>query len=164
MSNQSTQLRTAGTREILDPHRNIEVVAELDGNWTSDDTRAAVERWLRTMWPTRLKPQLIACQSDLMAMGALAALESLATEIGDRTLRELPLLGCDGLRWFGRRMVDDGILAGTAVLPTTTERAVRLAAAFLKREEVPPAEVVLEPQPYPDEAVMLKALRSRHIA
>jgi ABC-type sugar transport system substrate-binding protein len=164
MSNQSAQRRTDGTREVLNAVPGIEIVGELDGNWSADDTRLVVTRWLKTIWPTRLRPDAIACQSDLMATGALAALKGLASEMGDPSLASVPMLGCDGLRSFGRRMVDEGTLVATAVLPTTAERAVRLAAAFLNRGEMPPPELVLEPQPYPDEATMVRSLRSRHIA
>ena len=164
MSNQSTLVRTAGTREALAKAEGIEIVGELDGNWSADDTTTAALRWLRTMWPTRLRPRVIACQSDVMASGALNALKVLSSELNDPSLLQVPLLGCDGLRSFGRRMVDEGIFAATTVLPTTTERAVRLAAAALDRGEMPPSEVVLEPQPYPDEATLLRALTPRQIA
>jgi ABC-type sugar transport system substrate-binding protein len=160
MTNQSSRLRAEGFRDVLRrPGVRIEVIGELDGNWSAQDAQQAVTRWLRVMRPTTLRPDAIVCQNDAMAGGVLDALTTLGAELADSALPRLPVLGADGLRAIGRHMVDAGLLAATIQVPTTTERALLLAQAFLERGERPPAQVVLTPEAYPDEQKMIRRWR-----
>jgi ABC-type sugar transport system substrate-binding protein len=156
MTNQSAGLRADAFRDAL-RGSGVEIIGELDGNWSGPDAGQAVLRWMRVMRPTTLRPQAIVCQSDAMAVGLLETLGAATAEGLD--LGRLPILGADGLRAIGRHLVDAGQLAATILLPITTERALHLAAAFLDRGERPPAEVVLTPTPYPDEATLVRRWR-----
>jgi ABC-type sugar transport system substrate-binding protein len=160
MTNQSSRLRAEAFRDLL--HRTgtgIDIIGELDGNWSATDARQALTRWLRVMRPTSLRPDAVVCQNDAMAGGVIEALKALSTELGDPAVARLPVFGADGLRAIGRHMVDAGLLAATVQVPTTTERALLLAQAFLERGERPPAQVVLTPEPYPDEQKMIRRWR-----
>jgi ABC-type sugar transport system substrate-binding protein len=160
MTNQSSKLRAEGFRGTVKRQATgIEIIGELDGNWSASDAQQAVTRWMRVMRPTSLRPQAIVCQSDAMATGVLDALKLLGAELGDPELLRLPVLGADGLRAIGRHMVDSGLLAATLLVPVTTERALLLADAFLQRGERPPAQVILTPEAYPDEATMIRRWR-----
>jgi ABC-type sugar transport system substrate-binding protein len=111
------------------------------------------------MRPTAVRPDVIVCQSDAMATGILEGLKSLAESVGEPNLVRVPVLGADGLRAIGRHMVDAGMLAATILLPITTERALQAAATYFDTGDLPPAEITLEPLPYPEEAVMVRRWR-----
>jgi ABC-type sugar transport system substrate-binding protein len=158
-ANQSAQRRAAGFREIMRrSNARIRIVAVLDGNWSAGDAARTVEEWLRKDVPARPRIDAVACQSDLMAAGALKALRQVGAELSDPALGLVRVLGIDGVPDVGRRMVDAGELAATVILPITTDRAIDLAHAFRSSGTLPPSEVVLEPRAYPDEAT-LRGLR-----
>jgi hypothetical protein len=73
-----------------------------------------------------------------------------ATALDRPDLRDVPVTGCDGLADVGRRMVDDGRLAATIVLPPPGRPAVELFVRGL-RTRVWPGEVRLVPSAYPQD-------------
>jgi len=160
MINQSAQLRSEG---LLDEVKRsgvpIDFVANLDGNWSAADTKTCVSQWLKTAVSSRHRIDAIVCQSDEMATGVLEVLRELGPEARPRLARRLPILGCDGLRGVGCRLVDEGQLAATTILPTTTEKSLQLCDAYFATGALPPAEVILPPLPYPDEATLVRLWR-----
>jgi ABC-type sugar transport system substrate-binding protein len=160
MTNQSAQLRSAGLlEEVRRSGVAIDFVANLDGNWSAADTRACVGQWLKTAVSSKQRIDAIVCQSDEMATGVLDAIRELRPDARGRFAQRLPILGCDGLRAAGCRLVDEGQLAGTTILPTTTEKALQLCDAYFATGAMPPAEVILPPVPYPDEGTLLRRWR-----
>jgi ABC-type sugar transport system substrate-binding protein len=159
MTNQSARLRAEAFRETLLRSTGLELIGELDGNWSPLAAQQAVTRWLQVMRPTALRPDVIVCQNDAMATGVLEALKAFAESTGDPQAARTPVIGSDGLRAIGRHLVDSGVLAATVLLPTAADRAVEAAAAFFATGERPPAEITLPPQPYPDEAAMVRRWR-----
>jgi ABC-type sugar transport system substrate-binding protein len=160
MTNQSARLRAEAFREALGRGGPaIEIVGDLDGNWSPEAARSALARWMQMMAPTRLRPEAIVCQSDAMATGVIAGLKVLAETLGEPALVRVPVLGSDGLRAVGRHLVDVGQLAATILLPITTERAMQVVAAYLDSGEVPPPEIVLTPTGYPAEAALAERTR-----
>ena len=158
-SNESAQRRGAGFREALvRAGTRIRIAASLEGHWSAADTAQTVADWLRKNVPAGQRVDAVACQSDLMATGAIQALREVAAALKDEKLGMVRVLGIDGLADAGRRMVDTGELAATVILPITTEKAVELAHEFRSKGALPPAEVVLAPRPYPDDAT-LRGLR-----
>jgi ABC-type sugar transport system substrate-binding protein len=154
----SAEARQAGFREALaTPGPAIDVVACLDGNWNAQDTQSVLTRWLQLMVPAKLRLDAIVCQSDFMAAGALEALRATAERLNNPGVARLPVLGCDGLISVGKKLVDDGRLAATVVVPTSSDRAVELVVAAFHGAPLP-AELLLEPRGYPDDA----ALARRH--
>jgi ribose transport system substrate-binding protein len=119
----------------------------LDGDWTEESGGRAVERWLRLRTSEGVRPALVGCQNDTMAVGAKKALEASKTR---PDLAQLPLTGCDGLVEGGRRLVDQRQLASTVVTPSNTGPAIDLLARFLSTQQPPPAELQLSPASYPE--------------
>jgi len=155
----SAEARQAGFREALAmPGPPIDVVACLDGNWSSQDTQSVLTRWLQLMVPANLRVDAIVCQSDFMAAGALEALRLTAERLNNPTVARLPVLGCDGLTSVGKKLVDDGRLAATVVVPTSSDKAVELVVAAYRGASLP-AEVLLEPRAYPDDAALMRQHR-----
>jgi len=159
MTNQSARLRAEAFHEALKRYPGLEIIGELDGNWSADGAQQAVTRWLEVMRPTPLRPDVIICQNDAMATGVLEALRGMAERAGEPDLARLPVIGADGLHAIGRHMVDIGKLAATTLLPITADRAMQAAAAFADAGDLPPAEIILPPSAYPDEATMVRRWR-----
>jgi ABC-type sugar transport system substrate-binding protein len=122
-------------------------VTTTDGAWTSEVGEAAVARWIRQQW-RKDTLSAIACQNDMMAVGARAALEKLASEAQYRCLKDIPVLGIDGSPALGQRMVDAGELAATVVMPPVSRNAIELLAQVLNGETAP-TFVTIKPTSYP---------------
>jgi ABC-type sugar transport system substrate-binding protein len=150
-SNDSAINRRKG---FLEASRGTDVHV-LEGDWNEESGYEALRDWFR-LGADRNKPLgAVVCQNDQMARGARRALVERAVETGDRALTEVPLLGCDGLPQEGQRMVTEGTLAGTVIMPPTTGRALDLLAAFW--EHGARADVVLLP---PDSHPPLSQIRT----
>ena len=118
----------------------------LDGDWTEASGERAIERWLRLKTSDGVRPDVLGCQNDAMAVGAGRALEASSAR---PDLARLPRTGCDGLLEGGRRLVDLRKLAATVITPSNTGPAVELVARALKAGHPAAAEVMLAPTSYP---------------
>jgi ABC-type sugar transport system substrate-binding protein len=145
--NQSTTQRANGLKQIIEGTA-VRLSDSIDGNWSVVDTDRAVGRWLRLLI-AHTQVDVVVCQNDAMAVGALQALRGAARELGRPALADIPVIGCDGLPQLGRRQVDEGQLAATVTLPMPGSVAVLLVADARERGVLPPAQVWLQPQPYP---------------
>jgi ABC-type sugar transport system substrate-binding protein len=159
-SSSSTHERFAATEQAL-KGSGIEAGGVVDGNWAEEDAAREVGRWLRLLAPVKDKRvDLIACQNDSMAQGALDAVDAVATSLQRPDLRDLPIVGADGLPDVGRKLVDQGRLAATIVLPSPAATAVQLLRRAFQGGGPPPPEVLLESSGYPDESVLAARVRS----
>jgi ABC-type sugar transport system substrate-binding protein len=148
-----TRYRTKGLLEELARAPGIKLNGyRVFGDWTAGSVRPAVDRWAelggRLDWI-----QAAGAQSDDMAL-ALAEL-----------LRErrssLPVIGVDGME-FGKRAVDEGVLAATVTQPLGVGHALRvfrdLASGASETGLIPDdGNILLAPESYP----ALEALRAR---
>jgi ribose transport system substrate-binding protein len=137
--------RTAGTVEVL-PGRNIELMS-LEAGWTRDEAEAAVRGWLSVAARANVKLDLVACHTDTIAIGAIAALRAVAAEQHLPELAKVRVVGCDGTPAVGRAMVADGRLAATVVLPRSAGPAVEIVAGVLAGRPRPAALVMLKGEP-----------------
>jgi len=122
---------------------------ELNGMWSAEKAREAVNRWLRS--PTRQDkwPDLVGCQNDEMGLGAREALAEAARELNRPALVEVPVTGGDGLPEGGQRWVAEKKLAATVIVPSTSRLAIDLLAeAWVSRQPMP-LKTVLKPSPFP---------------
>jgi len=111
---------------------------------------ATVERWLRL----RRDVDAIGCQNDAMAVGAGHALAA-ASSASDA--RWVPRTGVDGLPDGGQRLVREGSLAATIVVPSNTGPALRALAGFFRVRNPVPAETVLSPASFPEVSALFQA-------
>jgi ABC-type sugar transport system substrate-binding protein len=149
-SNSSAIDRNTGFRETL-AGLPIEVLVTLDGNWTDVDAERVLTNWLRIMLPTGLQLDMVVCQNDGMAAGVRRGLERLAGETQRPEVARVPLLGIDGLPDIGQKMVDEGALKATIVMPLTGAVAIEWVK-HAQNGRLPPAVIALPPTSYPDEA------------
>jgi ribose transport system substrate-binding protein len=142
----AAQERLRGAQEELGRTR-IEMRL-LDGDWTEASGQRAMERWLRLKTSEGVRPAVVACQNDAMAVGARRAAEAFKAR---PELAVVPFTGCDGLPQGGQRLVDMRRLAATVVTPSNTGPALDLVAAALKGGKATALELLLKPHSYPDE-------------
>jgi ABC-type sugar transport system substrate-binding protein len=152
------QYRIEGMREAIEKH-NLEVKSVLDGNWTTEDAERVVGNWLRIVMSGKSQIDLIGCQNDAMAMGAVKALKAVAEHLRRSEIARIPVTGCDGVRSFGQKLVNQGQLAATIIMPSTGGTAVELMARALGQGKQLTAEVLLPAVSYPAENAFGQRLR-----
>jgi ribose transport system substrate-binding protein/inositol transport system substrate-binding protein len=131
----ASRQRTAGLQEAT-AGAPFEVVLA-GGEWSPAFAGRTVREWLRFAVGGRKPFDLVACQNDHMAGGVLEALAAAAAESETPDVAGIPVTGCDGAPDVGQRMVREGRLAATVVLPRVAGPAVAEVAAFLARGEKP---------------------------
>ena len=109
-------------------------------------------QWLQIMGKYPLSNVVVGAQNDAMAMGARAALDEFARSGSSFGDGELAIVGCDGSSDFGQRLVTEGVLAGTVIMPLGAGRAV-LEIAKMVHGHRPPPRIELMPVAFPDPAV-----------
>jgi ABC-type sugar transport system substrate-binding protein len=139
--------RFEGVQEVLAGSRLQVFTATTD--WTLEGGETAMNQWLEIIEHRPLPKLVVGAQNDAMAMGARAALERLARRRPDVSVDKIPIVGCDGSPGYGKRLVDEGMLAATIVMPPVAGIAVNELAAWSSGRPPPPAEIVLRPTPYP---------------
>jgi ABC-type sugar transport system substrate-binding protein len=90
-----------------------------------------------------------------MAMGARKVLEEFAQKRASFSAEGIGLCGCDGTPGYGQRLVTEGKLTSTVIMPSGAGRAVSEIALMLAGGPRPPAQIVLAPSSFPE----LRALR-----
>jgi hypothetical protein len=85
-----------------------------------------------------------------MAIGALKALDQLADHFKNPEIRNIPVTGCDGLRDIGQKLVREGKLAATVVIPVTSGPAIERLVRYIEKGEKQPEEVVMDSSSFPD--------------
>jgi ribose transport system substrate-binding protein/inositol transport system substrate-binding protein len=143
----ASRQRTAGLQEAT-AGAPFEVVLA-GGEWSPAFAGRTVREWLRFAVGGRKPFDLVACQNDHMAGGVLEALAAAAAESETPDVAGIPVTGCDGAPDVGQRMVREGRLAATVVLPRVAGPAVAEVAAFLARGEKPLPVVTHEAASFP---------------
>jgi ABC-type sugar transport system substrate-binding protein len=131
----ASRQRTAGMQEAT-AGAPFEVVLA-GGDWSPAFAGRTVREWLRFAVGGRRPFDLVCCQNDHMAGGVLEALAAAATEMGRPEIARIPVAGCDGAPEIGQRMVREGRLVATVVLPRVAGPAVSEIATLLSRGEKP---------------------------
>jgi ABC-type sugar transport system substrate-binding protein len=143
----SAARRFAGAQEVLQDS-SIEL-SILDSDFTLAGGESAMRDWLRMFpraAPTRL---IVGAQNDAMAMGARTALEEHTKGRANFSLANIAICGCDGSPAYGQRLVREGKLTSTVIMPPTAGRAVAEIATTTRG--VRPAEaIVLSPVAFPE--------------
>jgi ABC-type sugar transport system substrate-binding protein len=139
--------RTAGMQEAT-AGAPFEVVLA-GGDWSPAFAGRTVREWLRLAVGDRPPFQLVSCQNDHMAGGVLEALAAAAVEAHKPELARVPVAGCDGAPEVGQKMVRDGRLVATVVLPRVAGPAVEEVAALLARGERPAALITHPAMSFP---------------
>jgi ABC-type sugar transport system substrate-binding protein len=153
LANSSSQLRLSGLMEGLEGS-TVDARDTLSGNWTTEDAERVAEGWLRMVLSGSSRLDLIGCQNDAMAVGARNALQTVASYLRRPEIARIPVTGVDGLPGSGQKLVNDGTLAATVIVPSSGVPAIDLVVRSLFKKERTPKEVSLQPVSYPDESTL----------
>jgi ABC-type sugar transport system substrate-binding protein len=149
------QERLAGMRAAIEgAHFAVNLAS---GVWTETSGAQAVASFMRLKTWQSAPPDIVGCQNDSMAAGALKALR----ESREAVFTGVPVTGCDGLKDGGQRLVDTLQLAATVITSSNTGPAIELLAHHLKSGQPMPAEVLLPAASYPAEARLVAAAHRR---
>jgi ABC-type sugar transport system substrate-binding protein len=140
--------RFAGVQELLQGS-SIELVT-LNADWTAEGGARALSEWMRGQGALDPSTLLVAAQNDAMAMGARRALEEIGKQRAGLAWQAIRVCGCDGSPRFGQRLVSEGKLTSTVVVPPVAGRAVDEIATMLERGARPPVVLLLNPTSCPD--------------
>ncbi|HMJ55577.1 MAG TPA: sugar ABC transporter substrate-binding protein [Polyangiaceae bacterium] len=150
----SAERRLAGVRKELAGSSLRPVI--FNGDWSSESGARAIENWIGIFGGRELPLCVVGSQNDSMAVGAREALlEAVATRKSPSTMR-FALTGCDGSPSYGKRLVAEGQLAATVVIPSVSGRAVTELTSILDGGAQPPLAILVDVKGYPDVNVLAK--------
>jgi ABC-type sugar transport system substrate-binding protein len=138
--------RFEGLSQVVGPDIRLTIV---DGQWSEESAETAVKSWLRLRTWEKTPIHAVAAQDDSMARGARRAIEA-APGAGD-AWKGVHFLGIDGLPIYGQKLVDEGRLSATVIMPSNTGPALELIDRWVKSGALPPASVRLPVRSYPPE-------------
>jgi ABC-type sugar transport system substrate-binding protein len=144
----SAMSRFAGVQEILQGS-SIEI-ATLNGDWTAEGGARAMRGWTTAFQKGELPRFIVGAQNDAMAVGARKALEEIAKERPNFAVESVRICGCDGSPRYGQRLVTEGRLTSTVIMPPGAGRALGEIASMIGGGPRPAAQVILEPQSLPE--------------
>ena len=130
--------RLEGLKEILAADFSL---IELNADWTSERARMAVGRWAVDLTSDSELPGMFVAHNDEMALGVRQALRDVASQ-KDLPLGAAFITGCDGSQTFGQRLVREGRLKATVIMPPASGAAIEWIARIRTKSEQPPVRVV----------------------
>src|SRR5262249_14403385 len=142
--------RLEGLRSVLGERPIFEAAA---GYWTESDGTAAFNRWYGIYRKRAFRVDVIAAQSDELAMGVRTACEAVEDPAHREMLTKAPVLGVDAVPAFGRKLVDAGTLRASVTTPANTGEAIRHLRRFWELHRPLPLQAMTEPTPYPPSSV-----------
>ncbi len=127
--------RTAGMYDTKPAEVQVKL---MKGQWTESSARHVINSWLRLSTSRNSRMDMIAAQSDAMAVGAKKAFQDLPDEASRERWLNLPFIGVDGLASTGLTWVRQGLLAATVVVPPNTGQALEMLVKAIQGAHVPP--------------------------
>ncbi len=154
----SSQKRTAGLRQDLEPYPNIRLVS-FNSDWSSEGGEKVMRDWIRIFPRGKLPRFVVGAQNDSMASGARRALLEWARS--EEKMATIFLTGCDGTPAFGQRLVKEGKLTATVVIPSVGGKAIEELASVLASGRPTSAEIVVPVSSYPAFETLAKQHRRK---
>jgi ABC-type sugar transport system substrate-binding protein len=146
--------RSSAARERLEALRatvgdGAEIADTEAGEWTEAAGITAFGDWYRVFKSRNPALAAVAAQSDELAVGARNAIRGLPDAAHRAALERARFLGVDACPSYGRRLVDEGTLAGSVVAPANTGLALELLDGFWREGRRLPLRSFTTPSPYP---------------
>jgi ABC-type sugar transport system substrate-binding protein len=120
-----------------------------NSDWSSDGGERAIGDFIRVFGGRELPPCVVGAQNDAMAMGAREALLKAAARNKSRVSVRFAVTGCDGSPSYGKRLVSEGKLTATVVIPSVSGRAVVELASTLDGGPPPPLTITVGVHSFP---------------
>jgi len=127
-------------------------------DWTVEGGARVMADWLQIFKKRELPRFIVGSQNDDMAMGARKAVQEAARTRSDLSLDQVRFSGCDGAPEYGRRLVANGQLTATIVMPSNGGRSVTEIVSMLHGGPRPEAEIALAPTSYPPLSALAASL------
>ena len=127
-----------------------------NSDWTLDGGARAITDWVSVFGAHELPACVVGAQNDSMALGARQALLGAAGKKKEPIGAKFAFTGCDGSSGFGQRLVRDGQLAATILVPSVSGRAVIELASMLDGKSIPPLSIIVDVSSYPLEHLLGK--------
>jgi ABC-type sugar transport system substrate-binding protein len=124
-------------------------LVELNADWTSERARMAVAKWASGIKSQGDLPGMFVAHNDEMALGVRQALRDFDSQ-RSLPVGSAPITGCDGSQTFGQRLVREGRLKATVIMPPGSGVAIEWVARIRSSGEIPPVRVVLPLTSFPD--------------
>ena len=121
-----------------------------DGDWSSDGGQRAIREWIGDSPKEEVQTLVVGAQNDSMAAGARKALTDEVCRLKHLKVGKLHVTGCDGASSFGQRLVAEGMITATVLVPSVSGRAVDEIASWFRGGPLPPEEIVLGVSSFPD--------------
>jgi len=147
--------RTAGMAEEL--KGSGIAVEEIDARWDADLAEPAVFKWLTSPIRRQMPLSAIVSQNDHMGQASHQALARAAEELGRPHLKNVPIIGGDGLQDFGLRWVAEGALTATVVVTLPGKPAVEQLVRYWRNGVPLPAVTRLGVRSHPELAALRPA-------
>lgn len=142
--------RLEGLRATLRP--DVTFYEALSGGWTEQDGAGAFDSWYGLYQTRTFRVDVIAAQSDELAVGARAAAEAVANPGHREIFRKARVLGVDACPAYGRRLVDAGRLTASVTTPANTGEAIHALRKFWESGRPLALKAFTKPTPYPPTA------------
>jgi ABC-type sugar transport system substrate-binding protein len=142
--------RLEGLRATLRP--DVIFYEALSGGWTEQDGAGAFDSWYGLYKTRTFRVDVIAAQSDELAVGARAAAEAVANPGHRDIFRKAKVLGVDACPAYGRRLVDSGRLTASVTTPPNTGEAIRALRKSWESGRPLALQAFTRPTPYPPTA------------
>jgi ABC-type sugar transport system substrate-binding protein len=146
LRNVSAVQRLDGLKQGLDSGFDI---VELNADWTSEGARMAVARWASGVAAEKDLPGMFVAHNDEMALGVRQAVRDFHSQ-RSMPVDSAPITGCDGSQTFGQRLVREGRLKATVVMPPGSGVAIEWVARVHTSGEIPPVRVLLPVTSFPN--------------
>jgi ABC-type sugar transport system substrate-binding protein len=147
LASSSAKRRFAGLQEALSGSR-IDL-ALLDSDFSFAGGKRVMKGQVNVFQRSGPAKFVVAAQNDAMAMGARSALEEAAGTVAHFSTERISFCGIDGTPTYGQRLVDEGTLTATVVMPSGAGLAIEAIASFLGGRSRPPALLELKPYGFP---------------
>ena len=145
LRNEDARQRLQGLKESLDGTFDL---LEVNADWTSEGARRAVEKWASGVTTREDFPLAFVAQNDEMALGVRQALRDIDLQ-HDWPLAGAPITGSDGAENFGQRLVREGRLKATVIMPPGSGLAIEWVARMRKSGTLPPVRVRMPVTSFP---------------
>jgi len=146
--------RSSAARERLEGLRaGLGAAAEVydteAGDWTETGGETAFGDWFRVFSARGAGVDVVAAQSDELAMGVRRAIQALPPSPKADAVRGAKLLGVDACPGYGKELVDAGTLTASVQMPANADVALESLHRFWTRGTPVPLRTLTEPVPYP---------------
>jgi ABC-type sugar transport system substrate-binding protein len=143
----AAQERLEGLRAHLAPGVGLEETSA--GQWIESDGTTAFEHWYRIAKARDPIVQVIAAGNDELAVGARRGCEAVSHAQHREALLRAKFLGVDAVPAYGRRLVEQGVLAGSVFTPANSGTALGHLHRFWTQGTPVPLRSFTEARPWP---------------